>query len=337
MKEKLTIDLETRSRSVSQITNPTLPPLDFSGLDSTSTPIEQSNYQHARHHANSVPTINYQHHDSVSSIHSDEPRSSFQYFDSSMPANYFELADSSNPSHAANSRRATDPSHNLSYAEQEHYSTELHQTSPTYYSPEVISPSYSGQNMTIPASYPMQGRNEDSLSTSNLAESLRLSSAQERRRRARARFEMGWGTHHWYVTAIVWQCMERNGYCHLQTLYFSLTLAWKKTLICPSNWRQTYMILALRVRNTWNCFCHSYTALWPRMISVSLVRLVGTTWTLAWIHAFRAYVSKRKTVQRHNDHELQWSSALRDQSYRAPSGSKYLKTARVFRPTEASV
>ena len=187
----LTIKLETRSRSVSQITNPTLPPLDFSGLDSTFTPNEQSNYQHARHHANSVPTIKYQHHESVSSIHSDESRTSFPYFDSSIPANYFELADSSTVSNAANSRRATDPSHNLTHPEYGPYPTGLPQNPPNYHSPEAMSPSYSGQDMMIPASNQMQGHNEGSFSTSDLTESLRLSSAQERRRRARARFEMG--------------------------------------------------------------------------------------------------------------------------------------------------
>lgn len=189
--EKLTMKLETRSRSVSQITNPTLPPLDFSGSDPTFAPVEHSNYQQARHHASSVPSITYQHHDSVSSVHSDSSRTSFPYFDSSLPANYFELPDSSNSSNIANSRRATDPSHNFTHVGHGHYSAELPQNPPTYYSPEAISPRYTGQDMTIPASSPMQVQNEASFSTADLAESLRLSSAQERRRRARARFEMG--------------------------------------------------------------------------------------------------------------------------------------------------
>lgn len=181
----------TRSRSFSDITNPELPPLDFSAIDPNFSPIDHSGYEHSQLHHNSVPSITYQHHDSISSIQSDGSTTSFPYFDSSMPAGYFELENSQNVPNAANShtRRATDPSHNSINVQHELHSPQ-YPWNPPNYTPEPISPNYSGQEVMVEASEAIRSQSEGSFGTSVLAESLRLSSAQERRRRARTRFEM---------------------------------------------------------------------------------------------------------------------------------------------------
>ena len=183
--------IATRTRSFSEDTNPELPPLDFTALDPNFSPIDHPDYQNPHFHNNSVPNITYQHHDSISSVHSDGSRTSFPYFDSSMPADYFDLENTQNVPDAAKShiRRATDPSRNAINVEHELHSTQYPRNPPEY-TPEPISPRYSGQDVMVAASEAVRSQSEGTFGTSVLAESLRLSSAQERRRRARARFEM---------------------------------------------------------------------------------------------------------------------------------------------------
>ena len=181
----------TRNRSFSEFTNPELPPLDFTALDANISPIDHPDFQHSYSNHDSIPNITYQHHDSISSVHSDGSKTSFPYFDSSMPADYSELENTQNVPDAANShtRRATDPSHISRNAEHELYSTQ-YPWNPPNYTPEPISPRYSGQDVMVAASEAVRSQSEGSFGTSVLAESLRLSNAQERRRRARTRFEM---------------------------------------------------------------------------------------------------------------------------------------------------
>ena len=108
-----------------------------------------------------------------------------------MPAGYFELESTQDDPDAVNShvRRATDPSHNAINVEHEFHSTQ-YPWNPPDYTPGPISPRDSGQDVLVEASEAIRSQNEGSFGTSELAESLRLSSAQERRRRERARLEM---------------------------------------------------------------------------------------------------------------------------------------------------
>ena len=163
-------------------------------MDPSFSPIDYPSYQHSDIHHNAVPRITYQHHDSISSIHSDGSKSSFPYFDSSMPTDYFELENTQNVSDTANShtRRATDPSHNATNVQHEFHPTQYPQNPPDY-NPGPISPRYSGQDVMAETSEAIRSQNEGNFGTSVPTESLRLSSAQERRLKARRRFEMASG------------------------------------------------------------------------------------------------------------------------------------------------
>ena len=144
-------------RSFSDTASPQPPSFESTATNnSTSLPPGDPTSQHARSHSNSVPDITYHHHDSISSISSDGRKQSFPYFDPTA----FELEAPAVPPKIPNDyegislleRRAQDP--------------------PSYF-------------QEPPA-------NGYGLNTGTLAEGGRtLSNAQERRRRARARFETG--------------------------------------------------------------------------------------------------------------------------------------------------
>ena len=177
---------------MSDLYSPELPPLDFTSWSTDFVAPGEPVDLHARHHSNSVPSITYQHHDSVSSMHSDGSRTAFPYFDSSVPVNYAELEDSHDPLDNINNgpRRATDPTSNAVDPDYDHYSVHNPSNAPRY-APQATSPRHGSQEVLTAASEAMQSQGGVGFGTSILAESLRSSSAQERRRRARARFELG--------------------------------------------------------------------------------------------------------------------------------------------------
>lgn len=182
--------VEARSQSFSGVDRPELPPFNFSAQEPKFSSTDNIDSLHSRSHSNSVPNITYQYHDSVSSVYSGGSKTSFPYFDSSMPADYFELENSHDPPSSANSRRATDPSHSITNAEYGLHSAQYPPKPPSY-APDIEAPRYSEQDMTGAASDAMRSQIQGSFGTSVLSESLRLSTAQERRRRTRARFGMG--------------------------------------------------------------------------------------------------------------------------------------------------
>ena len=182
--------LEPETPSHSQTLIPQLPAFDFSTMNSNVSPVSSSDpfHYYSRSHSYSVPNITFHHHDSVSSISSDGNRPSFPYFDSSMPSDVFELDGASGTSNISDRHggRVSEPSYHPDHIDTGLYPTQHLQTPPCYIS-EPTSPGNAEQDplQVTSAATESQG----SFGTSALAESLGLSTAQERRRRARARFE----------------------------------------------------------------------------------------------------------------------------------------------------
>ena len=184
--------LEPDTPSHSQTLIPQLPAFDFSTMNSNVSPVSSSNpfHYHSRSHSYSVPNITFHHHDSISSVSSDGNRPSFPYFDSSMPSDIFELEGTSESPNVSirHGGRVSEPSYHPDQIGTGLYPTQHLQSPPSYIS-DPISRGNTEQNSVQAASAAIESQNQSSFGTSALAESLALSTAQERRRRARARFE----------------------------------------------------------------------------------------------------------------------------------------------------
>lgn len=184
--------LEPTNPFQSQTLSPQLPTFDFSTMNSNVSPISNTNPSqfHSRSHSYSVPNITFHHHDSVSSISSDGNRPSFPYFDPSMPTDVFELEATSETSIVSirHGGRISEPSYHPMHIDTGLYPTQ-HLHSPPSYTSESTSPRNAEQDLAQAAATAIESQSQGSFGTSALAESLGLSTAQERRRRARARFE----------------------------------------------------------------------------------------------------------------------------------------------------
>lgn len=186
----MSVEQENRSRAQTLGNSPQLPPLDFSTIDENLSPPTSTKPPHSRSHSYSVPNITFHHHDSVSSISSDGGRPSFPYFDPSFPTDVLELEGTSSPSNVPNSDNGGVPELSHTYtSSQIGTSVGQYPQSPPSYTIEPASPLYSEREMMETAAAAMRSQSEGSFGTSVLAESLRSSTVQERRRRARARFE----------------------------------------------------------------------------------------------------------------------------------------------------
>ena len=181
---------EPETPSHSQTLIPQLPAFDFSNMSSNVSPVSSSDpfHYHSRSHSYSVPNITFHHHDSVSSISSDGNRPSFPYFDSSMPSDVFELEGTSESPDVSfgHGGRVSEPWYHPDHIDTGLYPTQHLQTPPSDIS-EPTSPGNAKQDPLQATSAATES--QGSFGTSALAESLGLSTAQERRRRARARFE----------------------------------------------------------------------------------------------------------------------------------------------------
>ena len=186
--------LEPENPSHPQTLVPQLPAFDFSTMNPNVSPLISTNpfHFHSRSHSYSVPNITFHHHDSISSISSDGNRPSFPYFDSSVPTDLFELGGTSETPNISvrQGGRDSDFSYQPDRLDTGLYPTQHLQNPPSYTS-EPTSPGNVEQDLTQAASAAIESQNQSqgSFENSVLAESLRLSNAQERRRRARARFE----------------------------------------------------------------------------------------------------------------------------------------------------
>ena len=187
----MSVEQENRSRAQTLDNNLQLPLLDFPTMDEDYFSTSSTNPPHSRSHSYSVPNITFHQHDSVSSISSNGGRPSFPYFDPSFPSGISELEATSSLSNVStrNDGRVATPSYE---DKSTHNSTFFGQYphSPPSYTPEPASSPYSGRDLMESATVAMRSQSQGSFGTTILAESLRSSTAQERRRRARARFEM---------------------------------------------------------------------------------------------------------------------------------------------------
>ena len=175
--------------SVPCITGPTTPSVGFSAEEPALARTDDKAASDATR-SYSVPALNIAHdcQDSDPSMRSDGFKTILPYLDSSMPDDHFKSEDSHERSHVP----PTNPSHDDPSLDDGSYSTHI-STSPPSYTPEASAPRSSEQGTLNTIAAEVGDQNEGNYRPSDLAPSSSLSSAQQRRRRARARFGTGDG------------------------------------------------------------------------------------------------------------------------------------------------
>ena len=171
------------------MTSPQLPNLDFPTINMDSFHINPTGNHQPRSQSNSVPNITLHHHDSASSVSSQDTKTSFPYFDASLPSEIYELEQpAGTPSFYDTRHRKTSSTFSDSIQYENGLHPALYTQSPPDYAPETTASGYPFQSS---ATDPTRSQSESSVGMSEHGRYRTFSNAQERRRRAKARFETG--------------------------------------------------------------------------------------------------------------------------------------------------